>query len=120
METVTIEINRLRLRSCHGVMAQERIVGNDFEVSVRLVYPASDAVRTDRLESTLNYAEVCDVIKSVMARHSSLLEHVCGRLRDALTERFPLISSGRIRVAKLNPPIEATQLESVAVELVWE
>lgn len=120
MDTVTIEINRLCLRSRHGVMAQERIVGNDFEVSVSLVYPAADAVRTDRLDATLNYAEVCDVIKSIMDRPSALLEHVCGRLRDALIKRFPLISSGRIRVAKLNPPIEATQLESVAVELAWE
>lgn len=119
METVTIEINRLRIHSRHGVYAQERIVGNEFEVNVRLVYPAEDAVRTDNLEATLNYAEACDIIKHVMSEPSALLEHVCGRIRAALLERFPLISRGSIRVAKLNPPVESTRLESVAVELTW-
>ena len=34
-----IEITRLRLHAFHGVLEQERRVGNDFEVSVTVGYP---------------------------------------------------------------------------------
>ncbi len=119
MEHVTIEINRLRVYAHHGVMPQERTIGNDFEVSVKLLYPASDAIANDNLDGTLNYAEVCAEIKSVMAEPSALLENVCGRLRNALSLRFPLITQGTIKVAKLMPPIPGIQMESVAVELTW-
>lgn len=116
---VTIEINGLYVRANHGVMAQERVVGNDFEVDLRLVYPSAEAVESDRLDATLNYAEVVDEVKRVMAEPSELLEHVVGRLRRALMARFPRIESGMIRVAKLSPPIAGAKLHSVAVKLSW-
>lgn len=119
MEKVTIEVNRLRCRANHGVLPQERVVGNEFEVSLRLVYPALKAVAEDDLSATLDYAAACAVVKEVMAEPSALLEHVCGRLRSALLARFPLIGAGMVRVAKLNPPIPSAQMESVAVELSW-
>lgn len=116
-ETVTIEIDRLRVHARHGVMAQERTVGNEFEVSLSLEYPAAGAVDTDDLDQTLNYAEVCAVVKEVMAIPSQLLEHVCGRIRAALLDRFPLIRSGSITVAKPAPPIPNAQLRRVSVTL---
>jgi dihydroneopterin aldolase len=119
METITIEINKLLIHARHGVMDQERIVGNDFRVSARLVYPAGEAIESDKLDGTLNYADACDEIRKVMATPSALLEHVCGRLRTNLTTRFPLIINGSVKVEKLNPPIPGTQMESVAVELSW-
>lgn len=117
--TVTVEVNRMRVRARHGVMEQERIVGNDFEVTVRLRYPAAGAVATDDLSSTLNYAKVCATVNRVMQEPSALLERVCGRMRDALLGEFPLIEGGLIRVAKLAPPISGVQAESVAVVLEW-
>lgn len=119
MEKVRIEIDGLRVFARHGVLEQERTVGNEFEVSALLEVAASRAVATDLLESTVNYAEVCAVIKEVMATPSALLEHLCGRLRDALSERFPAIEGGMVRVAKLNPPIPNVKLNSVAVSLSW-
>lgn len=119
MNDVTIEINRMHIYAFHGVMTQERVIGNDFEVSVRIVYPADDAIHNDNLSGTLNYANICDEIKRVMSTPSSLLENVCGRLRDALKSRFPLIKQGLVKVIKIKPPIAGTQVESVAVELSW-
>lgn len=119
MKYVTIEINRLQIYAHHGVMHQELVIGNEFEVSVKLLYPAEDAIKNDNLGATLNYAEACDEIKRVMAQPSALLENVCGRLHNALCSRFPLIKSGTVKVAKLKPPISGAQMESVAVELTW-
>ena len=120
MEKTTIEISCLRCHAHHGVMPQERIVGNDFEVSLRVVYPARLAIESDSLDGTLNYATACEIIREVMTEPSQLLENVCGRLRQALMERFPLIESGMVKVAKLHPPTPSVQMQHVAVELCWD
>lgn len=104
----TIEIDGLRIWARHGVMPQERAVGNEFEVSVAFDYPpALKAVETDNVDDTLNYAVVIEIIRDVMAEPSALLEHVAGRIKDAVLERFPEIASGRITVSKPAPPVSA-------------
>lgn len=114
----TVEINGLRLHARHGVLAQERQVGNIFEVTARLVYPMERAMLHDDLDGTLNYAEAVGVIRKVMAEPSALLEHAARRIYEALMARFPLIESGSIRVAKITPPIPA-ELDSVAITVEW-
>lgn len=119
MASTTIEVNKLLVHAHHGVMVQERCVGNTFEVTVHVDYPATPAVANDDLDATLNYAEVVDLIKHEMAVPSLLLEHVAGRIKDALLISYPKITSGMVRVAKLTPPIPGSQLESVAIVLHW-
>ena len=114
----TIEVNNLCIRANHGVAPQENITGNTFEVTVHLRYPIDDAVINDNIESTLNYAEVVEQIKIEMKKPSQLLEHVAGRIRNALISRFPKILGGMIRIAKITPPISA-QMQSVAITIKW-
>ncbi|MDE6370139.1 MAG: dihydroneopterin aldolase [Duncaniella sp.] len=114
--TGTVEINELRLFAHHGVMEQERIVGNEFTVTVHLRYPMHKAIHDDNLDGTLNYAEAVEVICREMSMPSALLEHVAGRIHVALTDRWPLIEGGMIRIAKVTPPIPA-QMKDVAVRI---
>lgn len=112
----SVEITGLRIRAHHGVMAQERKVGNEFEVTVRVYYPWDPD--SDSLESTLNYTELVDVVRREMARPSQLIEHVAGRIYRHIMERWPRVSGGRIAVSKLTPPI-AAQMVAASVELEW-
>ena len=113
-----VEINGLRLFARHGVMEQERVVGNLFEVSASLVYPFGQAMSDDDIAGTLNYAEAVEVIKEQMDIPSKTLENVLFRLKTALSDRFPLISSGTLTIAKITPPISA-ELRDVAVKISW-
>lgn len=114
----SIEINGLRLFALHGVMEQERLVGNLFEVTVEIFYPFQQAVKEDNLEGTLNYAAAVDVIRSEMEIPSLTLEHVAGRICRTLMEKFPLIEGGSVKITKLTPPI-AAELDGVAVKISW-
>ena len=116
--TGTVEINGLRLTAHHGVLPQERTVGNLFEVTVHLRYPMEGAMRHDDLSETLNYAEAVGIIRSEMETPSQLLENVVWRIREALLARFPRIGGGMIRLAKLTPPIPA-EMADVAVRVEW-
>lgn len=108
----------MRFRAYHGVLPQERAVGNDFEVSLRLLYPFERAMENDDLSATLNYAAVHEVVRREMAVPSQLIEHVAGRIYRALLKEFPEISGGTITVRKLHPPIPASTA-SAAVEINW-
>lgn len=112
----TVEIDRLRLEAFHGVMPQERRVGNMFEVSLLLDYDMEQAALSDNVAYALNYAEVCAVVKEIMQKPSDLLEHVALRLRDELRHHFPAILSGTIKIAKPTPPM-GLQLSGCAVIL---
>lgn len=57
----------LRFHAYHGVMAQERLVGNDYEVDVRLHVDVEKALVSDDVADTVNYAEVFQVVRRQMA-----------------------------------------------------
>ncbi len=118
MMRTTITLDRMKFHARHGVLEQERRVGNTFEVNLRLDYPFADAMTTDNLAATLNYAEVYEVVKREMAEPSQLLEHVAGRIRTALLREFPLISGGFIRIEKCRPPIPGIT-GAAGVEVSW-
>ncbi len=118
MMRTTITLDRMKFHARHGVLEQERRVGNTFDVSLRLDYPFADAMATDNLAATLNYAEVYEVVKREMAEPSQLLEHVAGRIRTALLRKFPLISGGFIRIEKCRPPIPGIT-GAAGVEVSW-
>lgn len=106
-----IHINRLRIHACHGVLPLERVVGQDFEVTLTIEI---DYDGSDRLEATVNYADVCALVKREMQTPSALIEHAAENLVKALSAAFPAIKGGRLTLAKLAPPMPH-DVESVAV-----
>ncbi|MCH5347133.1 MAG: dihydroneopterin aldolase [Muribaculaceae bacterium] len=113
-----ITLDRIRLHAHHGVTEQERRVGNDYEVTVSVVYPMEMAMKNDILAGTINYAELARVVKHVMSTPSMLLEHVVYRLHRDITERFPAITAGSIKVTKLTPPMRV-DLAGVSLSYSW-
>lgn len=112
----SITFSNIRFFAYHGVMEQERKVGNTFEVSLTVYYPFEKAMESDDLGDTLNYAALYDVVADEMAEPSQLLEHVVGRIISHIRREFPLISGGKITLAKLTPPIKG-EMASVSVSV---
>ncbi len=97
----------VRLQAFHGVMPQERRVGAWFSVSLKVGVSLADAVVSDSVEQTLNYAELYEVVKQEMAIPSQLLEQVAGRIGKAIFRSFPQAETVDITLTKLNPPMGA-------------
>ncbi|MCM1022233.1 MAG: dihydroneopterin aldolase [Muribaculum sp.] len=118
--TVTVEINSLKVYAFHGVGLQERTVGNEFEVTIRVCCRISEqTMADDTLNATINYADIAEVAKDVMSEPSALIENVAWRMRNRLRERFPQIVGGHVKISKLTPPIPSTQMASAAVSIDW-
>ena len=88
-------------------MAQERQVGGDFLLTLRVGYPLARAIESDNVADTLNYAMLFDLAKREMDVPSQLLEHVAGRIVKAITTAFPEVTSIDLELTKLNPPMGA-------------
>lgn len=102
-----IFIDRLRLYAFHGVMPQERRVGGWFVVTLRVHYDISQAFTSDDVAHTVNYAQLCQIVESEMSKPSNLLEHVAGRVADAVFGQFPEVSELELSITKENPPMGA-------------
>ena len=117
--TVEVELRGLSLYTHHGVTEAEQEVGQRLEFDLNLDVPDCDAVLTDRLEDTLDYSEVCDIVALAATERSyRTLERLCHVVGERLMERFGC-ESVRVRVAKPEPPLPLA-MEEVAVEVVHE
>lgn len=102
-----IFLDNLRFHAYHGVGEQERTVGNEFTVSLRLKTDISRAMASDDVADTVSYADVYEAIKEEMAVPSLLLEHVAGRILKRLQHDFPQVEEAELKLAKRNPPMGA-------------
>ena len=107
VENSYIELKGLRFTAKHGVLPQERVVGGEYVVSVRVDCNLEQAVKSDDVKDTLNYAELYQIINKEMQTPSCLLEHVAGRIGESILSAFPQALSAEIEITKRNPPMGA-------------
>ena len=107
VESSYIFLRNVRFHAFHGVLPQERQVGGDFLVNLRVGYPVEKAMESDEVGDTLNYATLFDLVKREMQIPSQLLEHVAGRIAKAIMANFPAVTSIDLELTKLNPPMGA-------------
>jgi dihydroneopterin aldolase len=118
MQTVvTIEISGLSLYTHIGVSAAEREVGQRLLFDIRIDVGESDATETDRIEDTVDYGEVCQLVALVAQQRSyRTLERLCTVVADRIIDEFGA-EAVWVKAAKPEPPIPLT-VEEVSVE-VW-
>ena len=114
---VTVEIVGLSLYTHHGVTAAEREIGQRLVLDVRFDVGETDATVTDRVQDTVDYAEVCQLVALVAQQRSyKTLERLCSAIADRLLMDFEL-EGVWVKAAKPEPPIPLP-VDDVSVE-VW-
>ena len=114
---VTIEISGLSLYTHVGVSAAEREVGQRLLFDIRIDVGESDATETDRIEDTVDYGEVCQLVALIaQQRNYKTLERLCTVVADRIIDDFGA-EAVWVKAAKPEPPIPLA-VEEVSVE-VW-
>ena len=115
---VTIEIVGLSLYTHHGVEAAEREVGQRLVFDLSFDVSDCDATVTDRVEDTIDYADVCQqVALAAQERSYKTLERLCSAIADRMMDRYNA-DAVTVRATKPEPPIPLP-VEEVTVE-VWK
>lgn len=111
-----ILLENLKIYAVHGVLPEEKIIGNYFIVNAEIHADLEKATESDNLHDTINYAAINDIIHGEMKIHSHLLEHVIGRIFKSLEAAFPQITFMKIRLTKTNPPMKG-EMDGVSIEI---
>lgn len=100
-----IQIENMEFYSFHGHFREERIVGNKFLVDLTIETDMKLAAESDNLKDAVNYQRAYDIVKSQMEMKSHLLEHIAGRILDAIYAELQGIGKITVKVSKMNPPM---------------
>jgi dihydroneopterin aldolase len=117
--SVEVEIRGLSIYTHHGVTEAEREVGQRLDFDLTFDVPDCDAVLTDRVEDTVDYSEVCDIVALASTERSfRTLERLCQVVAERLMERFDC-ESVIVRAAKPEPPVPYP-VQEAGVEVTLE
>ncbi len=101
-----IRLHDLRFQVCHGVLEHERRVAQEFAVDVTVSLDLGAAGQSDRIQDTVNYSDVADVVAGVMQGPSKkLIESLAESICDEVLGNWP-VSTVRVRVRKMAPPLK--------------
>jgi dihydroneopterin aldolase len=111
-----IQIENMEFYAFHGHFREERIVGNKFLVDLTIETDMTIPAESDNLKDAVNYQRVYEIIKAQMEIKSYLLEHIAGRIIDAIYAEMSGIEKITVKVSKMNPPMGG-KIGSVSVVL---
>jgi dihydroneopterin aldolase len=107
---VTIELAGLVVFGHHGYLEEERRLGQRFLVDL-WVDLDEDATASDRIEETVDYRRLAELVREVFGGPPRLLlEGLAGAVADGVLASFVAVERVRVRVRKpdvvLEPPVE--------------
>lgn len=94
----------MRLRAPVGVFSFERENGNDIRVDAEMSFDAL-TFEKENLDSTVNYADVCMMIRKIMEGEWLLLESVAKEIAERIFAKWPGLYRISVKLTKLHPPI---------------
>ena len=116
---VEVDLRGISIYTHHGVSDAEQEVGQRLEFDLSFDVPDCDAVLTDRIEDTVDYAEVCDIVALAATERSyRTLERLAQVVGERLIERYGC-ESVRVRASKPEPPLPLS-IQEVGVEVTQE
>ncbi len=102
-----IVITGLRELGVHGVLPEEQLRPQPFEVDLELLVDATAAGASDDLDDTVDYAAVCDAVSRVIASEQyRLLERLATRIAE-VCRADARVQGVVVEVRKLHPPVRA-------------
>lgn len=104
---LTIHLQNLLFHSFHGVYEEEKVTGNPFQIDAEVAIDAQGKIT--RLQQTVNYVTIYNIIQQRMLKPTALLETVAQELTEQIHDADQRIRSVSVTIKKLSPPVENFQ-----------
>ncbi|MCR5596802.1 MAG: 2-amino-4-hydroxy-6-hydroxymethyldihydropteridine diphosphokinase [Lachnospiraceae bacterium] len=112
-----IRIENLKIFANHGVLQSEKKEGQFFYINAVIEIPLGKAGRTDALNDTVSYAELCEVmVKEMQAKSYDLIEAAAMHLIVHILSEYKMIKRITLELRKPDAPIDAS-FDSVSVRI---
>ncbi|WP_041555232.1 dihydroneopterin aldolase [Nostoc sp. PCC 7524] len=102
----SIHLTGIRCYGYTGYLAEEQVLGQWFEVDVRLWLDLAQAAKTDAIADTLDYRSVISLIQHLVKTSKfALIERLAGAIADSILEQCHQITQVQVIVTKPAAPI---------------
>ncbi|MFN0073404.1 MAG: dihydroneopterin aldolase [Chloroflexota bacterium] len=116
--TDAIELQGIQCFGHHGVLAEERRLGQAFVVDVSLHLDLRPSATADDLTQGVDYASVIRMVREMVeGEPSNLIESVAENIAQALLREFPLVHDLDVCVHKPNAPIGGPPVGDIAARI---
>ena len=112
-----ISLNNVRIYSNHGCLQEEKIIGSEYRVDLKVKTDITQATQTDNLIDAVDYVSLQKLIEEEVMNRHRLLETVINNLSNRILKEHRSIIEVDLKLAKLNPPING-EVESVALRII--
>lgn len=90
----------------HGVLSEEKVLGQKFFLDAVLYLPLKKAGQTDDLNFSVSYGAVYETIKEIVTKERfALLEGLAERICQEIFSSYPLVQKIFLRVKKPEAPV---------------
>ena len=110
-----LNIKGIKIYAFHGHFEEEKKLGGHFIVNLEIGFNSDKVVSTDRLEDTIDYVQVIDIVKEQMKKTKNMIESAANEILDELF-KIELIQSVSIELEKISPPVDAN-FDKISIEL---
>lgn len=101
-----IIMNHMGFYGFHGVLEEEKAIGQKFFVDVELSLDLSSAGKTDLVENTISYADVYDDVKYfVESARYNLIEALGENICNMILAKYPEVQEAMVRIKKPEAPV---------------
>lgn len=111
-----IALEGMQFFAHHGVYAYEQEHGNTFVVDIWLDLGVTSLPDSDEIKDAIDYTLIYQAAADAMKERVDLLETLVLRMAKGLKELIPEWDSARIRVSKMDPPVEGIAARSYVEE----
>lgn len=111
-----VRLEGMDFHAYHGVYPEESVLGNRFTVDLELSTNFQEAMLHDRLEGTVDYTLLYQLVKTRMEQPVKLLEHLGYGIIQDILKAYPALELVYITVKKHHPALGGlTQFSAVTV-----
>jgi dihydroneopterin aldolase len=101
-----IHLTNIRCYGYTGYLPEEQVLGQWFEVDVKLWLDISTAANTDAIEDTVDYRSVINSVQHIVKTAKFVLvEKLAGTIADSLLQQCDRVTQVQVIVSKPAAPI---------------
>lgn len=112
---IKVELEDLLFKAFHGILEEEKIIGNDYIVNASVDFHEKAEV-IHHINDTVDYAKIYEIIAKRMDLPTPLLETVVMHIGNDIHHQYPDLKSISVSIKKMHPPIERMQ---GSAEVTW-
>lgn len=101
-----ILLNNMAFYGYHGVLSEEKTLGQKFFIDIELYINLKEAGKTDILTKSVSYADVYNTVKNIAeGRPFKLLEAFAEHLSSTIMKEYALVDGLNIVIKKPEAPV---------------